>query len=300
MFCVFRLVTAVVALAVVNASWFCPVGWSLYEPETKCFKVVKRTEIKSFTSFEVTCKGLDAQLASICSLQEHYYVASVISQGGRNASAWIGLNSGASKPWAWSDGNTCAFRFFRSEPKPNAEGCGAAKKRCAHLDASVPGLAWKDASCCEKAVPAAVCQKKATPIACGVIPSGGKCSLIPEAVQLRNGKSLFTQSFKAAVQTWPEEEQKSIQPTVHEIEAIIEAGPDDVNATVIRVYDALQGVDQSLRKKYELAGITWGSVRDLLRCVPEYYGKQFLGKLPGHRVRGSPEGIQRVRKLTGK
>ncbi|KAH7706005.1 hypothetical protein AAVH_26776 [Aphelenchoides avenae] len=232
---------------------------------------------------------------------------SVISQGGRNASAWIGLISGTSKSWSWSDGNTCAFRFFQSEPKPNAEGCGAAKKRCAHLDASVPGLAWKDASCCEKAIPAAVCQKKATPIACGVIPSGGmlfrrpqiqarklflfgKCSLIPEAVQLRNGKSLFTQSFKAAVQTWPEEEQKPIQPTVHEIEAIIEAGEGDANATVIRVFDALQGVDQSLRKKYGLAGITWGSVRDLLRCVPEYYGKQFYGKLPA----------QRVPKLTGR
>ncbi|KAH7702996.1 hypothetical protein AAVH_29840, partial [Aphelenchoides avenae] len=126
-------------------------------------------------------------------------------------------------------------------------------------------------------------------IACGVIPSGGKCSLIPEAVQVRNGKSLFAQSFKAAVQTWPEDEQKSIQPTVHAIEAIIEAGHDDANATVIRVYDALQRVGQSLRKKYELAGITWGSVRAHLRCVPEYYGKQFYGKLP----------VQRVRKVTG-
>lgn len=95
---------------------------------------------------------------------------------------------------------------------------------------------------------------------------------MPEGVQVRNGKTLFLQSFEAAVKTWNANEQNAAQPTIQEAKTVIEGGQADFNGTVKRLYDVLKRAPEDVKQKFNSVGIVWGSVKDIIDCVPEYYG----------------------------
>ncbi|KAI4890120.1 hypothetical protein NFI96_010762 [Prochilodus magdalenae] len=93
-------------------SRLCPYGWSKYGG--RCFKFFS-TNLR-WADAEATCLAYSANLASLHSYGEFYFVRQLIIQAaGSVISTWIGGNDAVKEgKWFWSDGSKMVYQIWNN------------------------------------------------------------------------------------------------------------------------------------------------------------------------------------------
>ncbi|WKY03852.1 hypothetical protein Q1695_005087 [Nippostrongylus brasiliensis] len=147
----------------------CQSGWTYFTKTDACYKYFLWA---NFDNAENNCKGNNAHLVSIHSVEENNFVSTLAMTGntytGYNELTWIGLqqtNYPTNKNWSWTDGTPVDF-FSWAPTQPDDAG---GTEHCVQIFSDLFGKDpskdndyqhWNDITCTEN-MRAYVCKKKA-------------------------------------------------------------------------------------------------------------------------------------------
>ncbi|XP_040894478.1 type-2 ice-structuring protein-like isoform X2 [Toxotes jaculatrix] len=137
---------------IINRDESCPSNWKKFND--RCFNFVPRS--LSWATAEKNCQSMDANLASVHSIEEYHFIQSVIQDNtAQDQETWVGASDCQEENvWLWSDGSVFKFSNWCQGQPDDTEN----RQRCLQINYG-DGKCWDDNGCSN--LRPSICARKA-------------------------------------------------------------------------------------------------------------------------------------------